>query len=328
MRRQGRGPAGLLDHLKRQHRNYDAVVFFGLDDGHHGVRPAGAAGAQRAAFRTSIWKPTLRLGLWAELLLMPRALGLLSTSERRILHHFVARPAASRRARGDWHRSVAAAHLPPASAGSIGRGRPRGGRSGRTASRRSRTRTSRAEERPSAVGTGSTARFASTAAASSPDNGCQEMLEYFDGFASTDGNMSLVLMGVKMMRVRDERIPAPGRHAARARADDRVRSRRRDDCAGARRPARGAGARKHGRRHACARRAPATRQPWRIAAAPTPACSTRTARSSSRRCGSWRGSPDLRDRLGEAGRRYVDQHYRWDAVRGADSTALIGLRVR
>ena len=27
-------------------------------------------------------------------------------------------------------------------------------------------------------------------------------------------------------------------------------------------------------------------------------------------------SPELRERLGEAGRRYVDQHYRWDAVIG------------
>jgi glycosyltransferase involved in cell wall biosynthesis len=33
------------------------------------------------------------------------------------------------------------------------------------------------------------------------DNGCEEMLEYFDAYASSDGDTSLVLMGVKMMRV-------------------------------------------------------------------------------------------------------------------------------
>jgi glycosyltransferase involved in cell wall biosynthesis len=37
-----------------------------------------------------------------------------------------------------------------------------------------------------------------------PDNGCEEMLEYFDGYAAADGDTSLVLMGVKMMKVPDE----------------------------------------------------------------------------------------------------------------------------
>jgi glycosyltransferase involved in cell wall biosynthesis len=36
------------------------------------------------------------------------------------------------------------------------------------------------------------------------DNGCEEMLEYFDSYAAGDGDTSLVLMGVKMMRVSDE----------------------------------------------------------------------------------------------------------------------------
>jgi glycosyltransferase involved in cell wall biosynthesis len=36
-----------------------------------------------------------------------------------------------------------------------------------------------------------------------PDNGCEEMLEYFDGYAAADGDASLVLMGVKMMKVPD-----------------------------------------------------------------------------------------------------------------------------
>ena len=37
-----------------------------------------------------------------------------------------------------------------------------------------------------------------------PDNGCEEMLDYFDSYAATDGDTALVLMGVKMMRVADE----------------------------------------------------------------------------------------------------------------------------
>ena len=37
-----------------------------------------------------------------------------------------------------------------------------------------------------------------------PDNGCEEMLEYFDAYAENDGDTALVLMGVKMMKVPDE----------------------------------------------------------------------------------------------------------------------------
>jgi glycosyltransferase involved in cell wall biosynthesis len=37
------------------------------------------------------------------------------------------------------------------------------------------------------------------------DNGCEEMLEYFDSYAAQDGDVSLVLMGVKMMKLPEER---------------------------------------------------------------------------------------------------------------------------
>src|SRR5262249_30868200 len=37
-----------------------------------------------------------------------------------------------------------------------------------------------------------------------PDNGCEEMLEYFDAYAAHDDETALVLMGVKMMKVPDE----------------------------------------------------------------------------------------------------------------------------
>ena len=36
------------------------------------------------------------------------------------------------------------------------------------------------------------------------DNGCEEMLDYFDTFAATDGDTVLALMGVKMMKVPEE----------------------------------------------------------------------------------------------------------------------------
>jgi len=37
-----------------------------------------------------------------------------------------------------------------------------------------------------------------------PDNGCEEMLEYFNTFAESDNDTVLALMGVKMMKVPEE----------------------------------------------------------------------------------------------------------------------------
>jgi glycosyltransferase involved in cell wall biosynthesis len=37
-----------------------------------------------------------------------------------------------------------------------------------------------------------------------PDNGCEEMLEYFDSYAAADPEAMLVLMGVKMMKLPEE----------------------------------------------------------------------------------------------------------------------------
>ncbi len=53
--------------------------------------------------------------------------------------------------------------------------------------------------------------FAIYAGRVEPDNGCEEMLEYFDTFAAADAEATLVLMGVKMMKVPDERyLRMPG----------------------------------------------------------------------------------------------------------------------
>ena len=54
-----------------------------------------------------------------------------------------------------------------------------------------------------------------------PDNGCEEMLEYFDTYAAADGDTALVLMGVKMMKVPGRALPPAGGRPAGPRADDR-----------------------------------------------------------------------------------------------------------
>jgi glycosyltransferase involved in cell wall biosynthesis len=311
VRRKGPWAPGLLDHLKRQHRNYDALVFFGLMTATT-VFGLPVAPEHSVLFPHVDLKPTLRLGLWPELLLMPRALGLLSTSERRILHDFVrVHP---------HHEELVGIGIEPSPQHTYprhqqdpsdvvvheedvpGDGEP-------------------AVEEPHFASRGAPFRrrhrlygpIALYGGRVEPDNGCQEMLEYFDGFASTDGNMSLVLMGVKMMRVPDEpylrqagMLPERERMIAFEAADVTI--------------------------------APA---PDDLLAEPvlesmavgTPVLASARNASAVAHCRRANAglfyenreefvealrliaqSPDLRDRLGEAGRRYVDQHYRWDAV--------------
>jgi glycosyltransferase involved in cell wall biosynthesis len=139
------------------------------------------------------------------------------------------------------------------------------------------------------------------------------MLEYFDGYASTDGNLSLVLMGVKMMKVPDEPYL---RQAGMLAERDRMIAFEAADVTIAPAPddllaqpvlesmavgtpvlasARNASAVAHCRR-ANAGLFYENREEF-----------VEAMRLMAR-------SPELRERLGEAGRRYVDQHYRWDAV--------------
>jgi len=146
-----------------------------------------------------------------------------------------------------------------------------------------------------------------------PDNGCQEMLEYFDGYASTDGDVSLVLMGVKMMRVPDEpylrqagMLPERERMIAFEAADITIAPSPDDLMAQAvlesmavgtpvLASARNAAAVAH-----CRRANGGLYYETRDEFVEMLRLMSRDAR--------------LRERLGEAGRRYVDQHYRWDAV--------------
>ena len=79
---------GLLDYLKRTHRSYDALVFFGL------WHPLTVHGIETAPERTVLFpylqlQPALRFGLWPDLMRSARALGFFSESERRLLHAYV-----------------------------------------------------------------------------------------------------------------------------------------------------------------------------------------------------------------------------------------------
>ena len=313
VRRRGPWAPGLLDHLKRQHRNYDALVFFGLNTATT-VFGMATAPERSVLFPHLELKATLRLGLWAELLLMPRALGLLSTSERRLLHTFVhvqphheelvgigVEPSPQQaypRHQQDPSDVIPIEDDVPGEAEAMAEESYLAGR-GMPFRRRHRLY-------------GPIALYGGRV---EPDNGCQEMLEYFDGYASTDGDVSLVLMGVKMMRVPDEpylrqagMLPERERMIAFEAADLTIAPSPDDLMA---------------------------QSVLESMAVGTPVLASARNAAAVAHCRRANGGlyyenreefvemlrliardPQLRGRLGEAGRRYVDQHYRWDAVLG------------
>ena len=196
----GPSSSGLLEHLKRQYRAYDALVFFGL---WHRLTVSGLeiAPDRSVLFPYLQLRPELRFDLWADVLRLPRAVGYFSSSERRLVHSYVGTipqyeeligigvdppprqtyprhqqdPAdvitADDEAAGDEELPLEEGYL-------AGRGVP--------FRRRHRLYDN----------------FALYGGRVEPDNGCEQMLEYFDSFAADRvDDMSLVLMGVKMMTV-------------------------------------------------------------------------------------------------------------------------------
>jgi glycosyltransferase involved in cell wall biosynthesis len=202
IRQLGPSSAGLIDYLKRQHRHYDAVVFFSL---YHSTTVLGIAAApdQSILFPYLRLDHALRFSVWREVLGSAKAVGYLSAAERNLAHHFLrVRPVNEELVgigvdtlaqqtyprhqqnpadalSGDDDRSDDAAAEPASEeSGYLG---------GRGIPFRRRHRLY-----------GSFALYGGRVQA---DNGCEEMLEYFDGFNAADGDTALVLMGAKLISI-------------------------------------------------------------------------------------------------------------------------------
>jgi glycosyltransferase involved in cell wall biosynthesis len=203
VRRLGPWSPALLEHIKRQHRSYDALVYFSL------LHPSTVHGLAIAPERSILFpylqlRPTLRFGLAAVLLAAAGAIGLFSGTERRLLRDYLRVLPQAAEVVGV---GVAAPHQQayprhqqdPADAPVVDEDQPRSGQeeedpapylSARGAPFRRRNRLH-----------GSLALYDGRV---DSDNGSEELLEYFDSYAASDADTSLVLMGVKMMKVPDE----------------------------------------------------------------------------------------------------------------------------
>jgi glycosyltransferase involved in cell wall biosynthesis len=316
VRRRGPWSPGLIDFIKRQHRSYDALVFFSL------WHPTTVHGINVAPDRSVLFphlelQATLRFGLWEEILSAPRAVGFMSASERRLARGYV-------RATPQNEETVGIGVDPPPQ---------------QTYPRHQQdpadTHVADDEQLPLSRQDEDAAepaylesrgipfrrrnrlygRFALYGGRVEPGNGSEEMLEYFDSYAATDEDTQLVLMGAKMMRTPDERyLTLPGVLPDRERmvafeaadvtiapaADDLLAQTVLESFAVGTpvlASARNEAAVEHCRR-AGAGLYYANREEF-VEALRVLITNTR-----------------LRERLAESGRAYIQQHHRWDAVLG------------
>ena len=201
VRRVGPSSPGLIDFLKRHNRNYDAVVFFSL---YHSTTVQGipAAPDRAVLFPHLQIDPVLRFGLWSELLGSVRAVGYASAAERRLTRGFLRIFHAADEVVGIGVDTPDQQTYP----------RHQQDPADTLHDDDENTDADQADTPDYLAGRGIPFRrrhrlygaFAIYGGRVEPDNGCEEMLEYFDNYVGTDGNTSLVLMGVKMMKVPDE----------------------------------------------------------------------------------------------------------------------------
>jgi glycosyltransferase involved in cell wall biosynthesis len=301
----------LVEHLKHQHHTYDAVVFFSMS------AATTVFGLPVTPDRSILvpyvqLDPSLRFSLWTQVLSTPRAIGLVSATERRLIRDYV-------RA-GTVHDEL------------VGIGIERPPQASYPRHQQDPGDTLVGDDDPPAAdedavvpvleGPGIPFRrrhrlygsFALFGGRMEPGNGCQEMLDYFDTFAtSMDAPPSLVLMGMKLMRVPDAPylrhagvLPDRERMLAFEAADLTIAPASEDLVA-------------ESVLESFAVGTPVVASARNGAAVEH--CSKANAglyyenRAEFVECLQMLATDaDLRRKLGESGRQYIDQHYRWDAV--------------
>jgi glycosyltransferase involved in cell wall biosynthesis len=317
---------GLIEHLKRQQRSYDALVFFSLMHWTtvHGMSVAPERSILLPCLRLS---PVLRFGLWAELVSGARALGLISGAERKLLRGYLGVTAPREELVGvgidPSHRQAYPRHQQDPADEPIS--------DDQVAASTDETMQDEDDRADRGIPFRRRHRLYGPmvlyGGRIEPDNGCEEMLEYFDSYSSTDGDTALVLMGVKMMKVPDAPyvrqagvLPDRERMVAYEAADVTL--------------------------------APSSDDPLALSVLESFAVGTpvlASARNDAavdhcRRAGAgfcYRNRDEfveelralmtrskLREQLGEAGRHYVRQYYRWDAVLGRFERLVTQIRSR
>ena len=200
LRRAGPWSSALIDFIRRQHNSYEVVVFFSL------CRPLTFEGVSIAPERSIVFPylllhPALRFDVCADAIASARGVGLVSGAERSLLRGYVRVT--------PQHEELVGTGIDPSPEQSY----PRHQQDPADVIVDDELAAPDSIEQESYLtGRGVPFRrrhrlygpFVVYGGRVEPDNGCEEMLDYFDTFAATDGDTALALMGVKMMRVPDE----------------------------------------------------------------------------------------------------------------------------
>jgi glycosyltransferase involved in cell wall biosynthesis len=314
---------GLIEHLRRQHRNYDVIACFSL------MHATSIDAAQIAPERTIIFphlalQPALRFGLWADLLTSVRAVGLVSDAERILLHDCVG-------VRPRIDETVGIGIDPPPQLSY-----PRHQQDPADALMNEDAAVDAPEAEPDYLSARGVTfrrrhrlygRFAIYGGRVDSHNGCEEMLEYFDTYAGDDESMPLVLMGVKMMKLPEQRnvvlagvLPDRERMAAYEAADVTIAPAADDLLAQNALESLAVGtpvltsARNQAAVSHCVKANAGLPYANREEFVETLRLLTRNSR--------------LREALGESGRNYVRQHYRWEHVLGRFERLVARVRPR
>lgn len=184
LKQQGPWCPGLQSYIERHHADYGALIFFNCLHAPTvlGLRVDPARSILVPAAQDV---PALRLDLYREVFSLPAGIVYTNTVERGFLKRTFAVGARAEETAG------CGVDLPPAPVGGPPRpGRPSSPRSGRGAVFRRRHRL---YDSPVALYGGRM----------EPGAGCEELLDYFNSHAESDGDTSLVLMGLKLMPVPD-----------------------------------------------------------------------------------------------------------------------------
>jgi glycosyltransferase involved in cell wall biosynthesis len=202
LKRSGTTSAALIEFLKRHQRNYDALIFFSYKAGTT-IQGLTVAPERSVLFPCATLEPALRFLIAADALAAPAGVGYVSAAEKRLVRaHFSTRP------RGEEIVSVGVAAMhetryprlieEPAESEEADEEAPIESIVESTPAHLSgRGVLFRRQHRLHG-------RFGIYAGVVESNNGVEELLEYFDRYASRGGDLALVMMGVKMMKLPSE----------------------------------------------------------------------------------------------------------------------------
>jgi glycosyltransferase involved in cell wall biosynthesis len=210
LKRQGPWSPGLIEYLKRHHRQYDALVFYNYL---YAPTVLGLAidPARSILVPAAHDEPPIHLDIYRDVFRLPRAIGYLTDPERRFVAQTFDRDAAIEETIG-CGVDLPPHHAYPRPTGPADQGEDAqnadtapgegdeaaGGDSGRFASHVS-SRGASFKRRHRIHGS-----FALYGGRIDPGKGCEELIEYFSTYAAAEGDAMLVLMGLKLMPLPEE----------------------------------------------------------------------------------------------------------------------------